>query len=224
MIIYKCGSCHATDEESDLDQNLHGYHECNNCIDGVMMKIKPEPKMKIEVSETKKIVITGVKNLDPVSVYLEDFAPGQGKAIIECFSKSWANSWGAMGHETMAEFIITAGDDYLFGKFEGSDNRVERDYDAFPDVIRKETIARRKDDQLSKLDARILFDIAENLDCKESCYQEKDILEKIWSDDDHWIYHVPTVESVAYTYFCRIAAAVREALTLYLKDNNEKKG
>ena len=221
MIIYKCGSCHATDEESDLDQNLHGYHECNNCIDGVM-RVMLAPTMKIEVSETKKIVITGVKSLDPVSVYLEDIAPGQGKVIIECFSKSWAYCWGAMGNETIAQFLITAGDDYLFGKFDNDDNRTTYDYDTFPDVIRKETITQRKDDMLSRSDARTLFDIAEDLDCKEACYQVQDILAKIWGDSDHWTFYVPTVESVAYTYFCRIMAAVREALTLYLKDNDEK--
>lgn len=69
--------------------------------------------MKIEKSKIEKLKITEAKNLDPVSVYLEDFEPGKGKIIIECYGKSWSSYWGAMSGRTISEFFFDANNDYL---------------------------------------------------------------------------------------------------------------
>ena len=76
--------------------------------------------MKIEKSTVEKIKITGAKNLDPVSVFLEDLEPGRGKITIECYGKSWSAYWGAMGKErTISQFFCDANTEYIVGYLDG---------------------------------------------------------------------------------------------------------
>ena len=44
--------------------------------------------MDIQQSTVKKLLITGVESLDPVSVFFENYGDGQGKVVIECYGKS----------------------------------------------------------------------------------------------------------------------------------------
>ncbi|MND66925.1 hypothetical protein D3C80_583300 [compost metagenome] len=52
--------------------------------------------MNIETSTVTKLLITGAESLDPISVYLEDFAPCKGKITVSCFDKTWHAHWGGM--------------------------------------------------------------------------------------------------------------------------------
>lgn len=62
--------------------------------------------MKITESTVKKITITNVQNLDPVSVMVEDFGQGEGKITITCFGEAWSHYWrreGDISKETARE-------------------------------------------------------------------------------------------------------------------------
>lgn len=69
----------------------------------------------IEKLEVTTIRIVGSPALDPINVIFQDFGPGKGKIIIECFSQAWAACWGGMGNRTMREFFTSCDDSYLFG-------------------------------------------------------------------------------------------------------------
>lgn len=43
--------------------------------------------------------------LDPITYVLQDFGPGQGKLIIECYGQAWSAFWGAMGKRSLRDFL-----------------------------------------------------------------------------------------------------------------------
>lgn len=55
-------------------------------------------------------------NLDAITVYLEDFCVGQGRITILCYGSAWTIYFGGMGANTIAQFIKSAGTDYLVNK------------------------------------------------------------------------------------------------------------
>jgi len=63
--------------------------------------------------------ITDIEDLDPITVYMEDYAPGKGGIVIECCGKAWANKWPVIGNDLdMAHFFISAGTEYLANKLQ----------------------------------------------------------------------------------------------------------
>lgn len=59
--------------------------------------------------------ITGAPSLDPIRVILQEYGPGQGRIIIECFGEAWGNYWGAMGQQ-LAEFVAGCEGDYVVNR------------------------------------------------------------------------------------------------------------
>ena len=56
-------------------------------------------------------------DIDPLTVFFEDFDPGQGQVTIVCWGRAWSHYWNAMGPECTAEsFFLKASPDYLVGK------------------------------------------------------------------------------------------------------------
>jgi hypothetical protein len=53
---------------------------------------------------------------DPITVFFQDFEPGKGRMVMECYGQAWASYWGAMGNHTVRDFVKTAGPDYLVNK------------------------------------------------------------------------------------------------------------
>lgn len=54
--------------------------------------------------------------LDPVTAFLEDFAPGQGQLTLVCWGRAWSHYWGAMGNCDLRGFILSCSTGYLVGK------------------------------------------------------------------------------------------------------------
>ncbi len=48
--------------------------------------------MKIESVESTTLLITEIENFDPVTVHLENYAPGKGGITIECFGEAWSRT------------------------------------------------------------------------------------------------------------------------------------
>lgn len=57
--------------------------------------------------------------LDPVTVILRDFV-GSGQIIVECYGDAWAHWFGAIGNNTLCEFIAGCSEDYLATKLTSS--------------------------------------------------------------------------------------------------------
>lgn len=146
--------------------------------------------MKVTTSQITKYVLSDLDKLDPVTMILEDFGPGKGKLTIDCYGKAWTAYWGAMGSETIAEFINTADVDYLASKLTTVPSRVT-DYEAISQVIGFE------------VDHQTLI-----------LHTGSEKLVKAFGQD--WSMNMPTRRNPDYDYVCRIVAAVKEAVRVEL--------
>jgi hypothetical protein len=70
--------------------------------------------MKIEATTPNMLTITGASNLDPIRVITENYQPGQGRIIIQCWDRAWAAAWMGMSGRTTEQFFIECDWDYLF--------------------------------------------------------------------------------------------------------------
>jgi len=145
--------------------------------------------MAITTSIVKKIRIADIENLDPLTVIAENFCPGSGKIIIECFGDSWSNAWSHMGEQhTLETFFCSASDDYIAGKL-CRGRKYEPDWDLMPSAIRKEVIKMRKDGDLDKNQAREYYDDASSVDHEVGAHFNSDLLSAVFGDD--WMCGIP---------------------------------
>jgi hypothetical protein len=61
--------------------------------------------------------------IDPVTVFLEDFAPSQGRVTLVCWGYAWSARFGAMGNtgdrpSTIEDFLMSCDAPYLAGKLQ----------------------------------------------------------------------------------------------------------
>src|SRR5690606_17064159 len=123
--------------------------------------------MRVETSTCTKVVISDLINsefkLDPVTVYLNDIGPRQGKITIECYGQSWSAFWGGMGDRTIAEFFCSCDEHYLAGKLSNIRSVVD-DLEALPAIARNEIIRLRKSRALDADAARDMWDDTEWLE------------------------------------------------------------
>lgn len=165
--------------------------------------------MKVASSLVKKLRITDIENLDPVTVIAEDFGPGSGKIIIECFGESWSHFWSCMGDEyTLETFFCKASDDYIAGKLcRGSTD--EPDWGALPELIKKSVLTLRKDCELSKDDAREYYDNARYVTDEFSVHTYQELICATLGGD--WMFRIPNKATREYTYLMRIIPVVKQA-------------
>jgi len=165
--------------------------------------------MKIKSSTVTKLLLTDLEALDPVTVIVENYEPGKGKIIIECYGESWANYWGAMSGMTIQKFFCSAHVGYLAEKLapevpptvpdegdaliEAAMAHVKTMYDDF-DLGKNEA-----EDLLGRINNYLSYGVQENVD----------LLYEIFGDE--WWYCVPEKPNYQYEYLCRIIEAVREA-------------
>ena len=169
--------------------------------------------MKIETTNVKKINISEIKNLDPVSLYLEDYGQGQGKLIITCYDKSWTCYWGAMGSKNLTQFILTCDNHYLAKKLAPDTKSNINDEDALEDYAKNHIIDLRKHDDISKEEARKLYNECHKL-TEEFKIQEHNEYANLMYDifGDEWWDCYPTIPNPDYQYLCRILDTIKEAL------------
>lgn len=69
------------------------------------MIVKPEITRMLSISEAP--------GLDPIDVFIVNYAPGKGRITIRCWDRAWTCAWFAMGGETIERFFIGCGADYI---------------------------------------------------------------------------------------------------------------
>lgn len=88
--------------------------------------------MKINQSTVVKLTLTKLEDLDPISVYLEQFGKA-GKVTFTCWGKSATAFFGAMGSD-LIPFIASCNSDYIARKMvEGRITEV--DYETIGRII-----------------------------------------------------------------------------------------
>lgn len=184
--------------------------------------------MKVESTQVTKLLISDLMGephkLDPVSVIIEDHAPGKGRIIIECYGKSWSAYWGAMSGRPLAEFFCNCSADYLIGSLAGSLQAKRFSPAALKVMAKKSIIDRRRcspgyweyGDMLDKDDAAALWrEVDEEIDLIDSdtaCWQHTELLSKLFGEE-WWHRASEALEpNPDYLYLARIVGAVQQAL------------
>lgn len=146
--------------------------------------------MKIKKSEVTKLLLTEVEALDPISVFLEDFEPRQGKVTIECYGKSWSSYWGGMGDRTISEFFLSCDEHYIAKNLSDIKSEI---FDI--DKIRK--------------DAEL-----KGVECsRDDPWNDYEFLAEMYGSDPYdWLNDLPKKSNPEYVYLCRIIKAVQTAL------------
>ena len=179
--------------------------------------------MKVETSQVKKLLITGAKlpeglgTLDPISVIVENFGPGAGKITITCFGEAWSNYWGCMDEQhTLESFFCKADKHYIAGKLKnGIEDRIkDDDPDTIEKALKREIVKSRRNDEMSKSEARDAWNNSEHY-ADAIAYGnigdgESDLLYAVFGDE--WWYRLPKKPNPDYEYLCNIIEAVKEAL------------
>jgi len=146
--------------------------------------------MKVTESEVKKLVISEVDSLDPITVFLEDWNDNrQGKITITCYSKSWSSYWGGMG-APLVEFFCSCDEHYIAKNLSDIDSEV---FDA--DKINEDA------EKIGKNWGR------------DEPWNDWDLMAELYgSDMCDWHYKIPKKSNYEYDYLCRIIKTVQEAL------------
>jgi hypothetical protein len=145
--------------------------------------------MKFKKSKTETYIITDIDGLDPITVYVTNYKPGQGKLVIECFGTSWANYWPAMGDCTLQDFVLKASNDYLARKMVRQLRQT--DFDKINDTAHKRGFA----------DICVASDV-------EVAYSHRQMAACFGSD---WMLDIPTCNTREYDWFCSILNSVKAA-------------
>lgn len=68
----------------------------------------------MSVSKTVEVITIPAKAaLDSITVVLQDFEPGKGRLIVECYGDAWSTYWGAMSGQTLRQFISESDSGYV---------------------------------------------------------------------------------------------------------------
>ena len=167
---------------------------------------KQPDSLSIDRSTVTKLVITAAQGLDPITAFLEDLAPRQGKITVSCWEKSWHAYWGRMWDGlTVAQFFCRLDEHYIIGFFSPSMRAMRFSNEALLNLARKAIIDRRRmrkgywefGDSLENEDARDLFDQIEDLRNIESitnAHQHGELLTDLFGPE--WWHLVDSVRSV----------------------------
>lgn len=166
--------------------------------------------MEITRSQCEKIDIRGVEGLDPITVMLEDFGPGQGRITIMCWDEVWKSFWGGMGDRKISQFVCSCDHHYLA-------NKLSRIKATVPDNEALRTMARKRIGQRrarGDLDKHTAADLLTQLKDHE-IVPNSDITYSLFCDIfDHtdWVFQIPEKSNHEYKYLCRIIDTVKGAL------------
>jgi hypothetical protein len=164
--------------------------------------------MKVLQEVIRKLLVTDVQRLDPISIYLEDNGAGQGKITITCFGESWTSYWGGMGDRTIAQFVMSCDNHYLAKNLSKIPCEID-DLTKLRQDMLKTILSKRKALEINGEEARECFDGIKDLDPEEIMTQHE-FLSLCYGDE--WWYCVPKKPNPDYEYLCRIITTVKEAL------------
>ena len=172
--------------------------------------------MQVELSTVQKLNLTELMGdphkLDPVSVILEDFEPGKGKIIIECYGQSWSAYWGGMGVKSIANFFCSCDEHYIAKKLSSISGDIP-DYGSLQTAAQREVCRLRRSGELRKDEARDLFDDAGYFSYAEATHDlNGSAMKAIFGDE--WWHSIPDKPNPDYQYLCRIIKAVQAGIKM----------
>lgn len=170
--------------------------------------------MKWTESTVTKLLIKDVDGLDPITVYIENYALGQGKLTIVIYGESYSAHWNAMGNNTLEQFVLKSDNHYLSKNLASLAKLSEPDYDGFITHAKKELIEQRKMWGGEKEGIRELWNKLNEVEPSEDYFHNAlnhQRLHEVAGDD--WWHLIPEVDSTLYKYLCKILDALKACLS-----------
>ncbi|WP_149983306.1 hypothetical protein [Pseudoalteromonas rhizosphaerae] len=171
--------------------------------------------MKWTESTVTKLLIKDVDGLDPITVYIENYALGQGKLTIVICGESYSAHWNAMGSNTLEQFVLKSDNHYLSKNLVSRAKLSEPDYDGFIINIKKQLIEQRRRWGGTKTGIRELWNKLSKIEPQEEYFSryraDHNILIEVAGDE--WWHSIPEVDSSLYKYLCKILDALKACLS-----------
>lgn len=172
--------------------------------------------MSIKTSMVSCIRIPATDDLDPITVYLENYEPGKGKITIESWGKAWSSAWPAMSVRSVEQFFVDAGVPYLAGYLD-NDAKPEilnPDMDELRAALCQEVFAYRRTDQFDKTMARDLYDRAQEVEIGEGHCSDYGLMSALYGDCWYEGSLPPALQvpNQKYVTLCKIIEAVKVGL------------
>lgn len=173
--------------------------------------------IQVERSTVMKLVITGVPNLEPITVFLEDLAPCKGKITVSCWGKSWTAYWGGMWDGlSIGQFFCELNTSYIIGYFDQAMSSRQLNGEALANKAQRIVLKERRRFYFGSDEARGLFDEAEDL--RESSSIEhlhsahSELMTRLFGDEWWHLTNDTTEPNPDYLSLVRIILAVQQAL------------
>ncbi|CAM2804365.1 hypothetical protein [Vibrio diazotrophicus] len=166
--------------------------------------------MKIETLETVTLTMSNVDGMDPITVHLENYAPGKGGITIECYGEVWSSKWPAMSGRRIEQFFVDCDEHYLAGKLSSISSEVN-DFERFTDIVKEKLLMIRRYNEIDKREARELFDeIPERFESHSHCVHFSNLLCRVIGYE--WWYAVPSKPNHNYEYLTKLITTVQSGL------------
>lgn len=166
--------------------------------------------MQIESVESTTLLITQIEEFDPVTVHLENYAPGKGGITIECYGKAWSSKWPAMSGRRIEQFFVDCDEHYLAGNLSSISCEVD-DFEKFALVVKQKLLKLRRDNEISKGEARELFnDIPDDFGDRLYCSMFEPLLRKVIGFE--WWWEIPSKPNHDYEYLTKLIIHVQSGL------------
>lgn len=182
--------------------------------------------MSIVTSTVQKVWIPGSDDLDPITVYLENYEPGKGKITIECWGKAWSAAWPAMRKRSVEQFFIDSGVPYLVGYLDtGLKSEIlNPDMDELRAKVCRDIFSRRRTHQFDKDMRRELYEQAQVLEISSNDCSDYELMAAVYGCE--WWRDGPDelkVPNQQYVHLCKVIEAVKEGLKAYIHQQAEAK-
>lgn len=165
--------------------------------------------MRVAISRISviKLKLYASDSHDDINVTLEDYEPDGGKISIECAGGVWTNTWPAMGHQTVAQFVATCSVDYLADKLAPEINRTSVDISAIASDVRLFICRQRRKWFMTAGAARQMFDAA---NVATRIEDHRYLLDEVYGLD--WWRNLPECSNPEYRYLSTIIQNAQEGI------------
>lgn len=176
---------------------------------------KDLPLVEVATAHVTALRLTGLDNLDPITVYLDNPEPGRGQITIRCWDTSWTAGWRGLSSRRVEEFFVVQNDHYLAKNLSSLKAEVLASGEGLTRLLRVEFLRQRRARELDKGLARTLWEDAEGVEIGEGHCSDHKLMVAAFGEE--WFHDQPTMPNSDYLYLCRIIQAVREGLRKYIE-------
>ena len=148
--------------------------------------------MKITEGVVEKIVLSGLENLDPITLFIEDLGDNRGKLTVECYGEAWSAFWNSMGCSQVLVFLKGCNVDYIANKL-------------FPPNLSIHVT------DFDKISREINSEVDES-----TLLLETQQLEEVYGED--WYHSLPYKVCSEYKYLLRIVKEIKNAVDKLVED------